>query len=52
MQVLGEAQPVAGVKAGRRDADRHHSHQPEARLAGREELPDREVSGGGNGGAG
>ena len=56
VQVLGEGHSLwQGVKAGgERREDRHHSRQPEAepQQEEKEEASDREVSGGGNGGAG
>ena len=56
VQVLGEGRSLwQGVKAdGERREDRHHSRQPEAepQQEEKEEASDREVSGGGNGGAG
>lgn len=56
VRVLGEGRSLwQGVKAGgERREDRHHSRQPEAepQQEEKEEASDREVSGGGNGGAG
>lgn len=56
VQVLGEGRSLwQGVEAGgERREDRHHSRQPEAepQQEEKEEASDRQVSGGGNGGAG